>query len=116
MNTNSLANFGATAEDIEQKFYQFNILGQIISLPDGQNTIKSLTRNVPPTKIIALNSDRDSTQWTEGYDDVAEALHNAGNFVVVRTVDTSLSHAELCHLSAEVLRTEALDWFNKYGK
>ena len=116
MNSNALANFGATSDDIQQKYYPFNILGQIINLPDGQNTIKSLTRNVPPTKIIALDSDRDSTQWTEGYDDVAEALYNAGNFVVVRTVDTTLTHAELCHLSAEVLRTEAIDWFNKYGK
>jgi hypothetical protein len=116
MNSNALANFGATSDDIQQKYYPFNILGQIINIPDGQNTIKSLTRNVPPTKIIALDSDRDSTQWTEGYDDVAEALYNAGNFVVVRTIDTSLSHAELCHLSAEVLRTEAIDWFNKYGK
>ena len=116
MNANTLANFGATAVDIEQKFYPFNILGQIIELPDGQDTVKSLTRNVPPTKIIALLSDRNGDQWTEGYDDVAEALHNAGNFVVVRTVDTTLTHAELCHLSAEALRTEAIDWFNKYGK
>lgn len=116
MNANALANFGATAVDIEQKFYPFNILGQIITLPDGQDTIKTVTRNVPPTKIIALLSDRNGDQWTEGYDDVAEALHNAGNFVVVRTVDTTLTHAELCHLSAEALRTEAIDWFNKYGK
>ena len=116
MNTTTLANFGATQADIEEKFYPFNILGQIITLPDGQDTIKSLTRNVPPTKIIALLSDRAGDQWTEGYDDVAEALHNAGNFVVVRTVNTTLTHAELCHLSAEVLRTEAIDWFNKYGK
>lgn len=116
MSAGTLENFGATAEDIEQKFYPFNILGQIITLPDGQDTIKTVTRNVPPTKIIALLSDKDGSQWTDGYDDVAEALHNAGNFVVVRTVDTSLSHAELCHLSAEALRTEAIDWFNKYGK
>lgn len=116
MNATTLANFGATLDNIEQKFYPFNILGQIIELPDGQDTVKSVTRNVPPTKIIALLSDKNGSQWTDGYSDVAEALHNAGNFVVVRTVDTSLTHAELCHLSAEPLRNEAIDWFNKYGK
>lgn len=64
-----------------------------MTLSDGQDTVKSLTRNIPPTKIIALNSDRAGDQWTEGYDDVAEALHNAGNFIVVRTVTSNLTHA-----------------------
>lgn len=116
MDAIALANFGATAVDIESKFYPFNILGQIITLDDNGTPVLSVTRNVPPTKIIALLSDRNGDQWTEGYDDVAEALHNAGNFVVVRTVNTTLTHSELCHLSAEALRIEAKDWFDKYGK
>lgn len=116
MGAETLANFGATAANIETKFYPFNILGQIMTLSDGQDTVKSLTRNIPPTKIIALNSDRAGDQWTEGYDDVAEALHNAGNFIVVRTVTSNLTHAQFCHLYDEDLRQEAIDWFNKYGK
>lgn len=115
-------NFGLAADEsdadvINEAIYPFNILAQIIELPNGQDTIKSLTRNIPPTKIIARLDDRtEATKWVTGYDDVTTALHNGGNFVVARTVDTTLTHGELCHLYDEDLRLEAKDWFDKYGK
>ena len=64
----------------------------------------------PPMKVVVGQSDSNFLDQTRAY---YQALSNAGNYVNYREI-ANATHHQACFLTLGSLKTEAIDWFNRF--